>query len=202
MESDSEDWELVEAEPLPPHYDHTYQVIMLGGNAVGKSHLFTQYIHGRIEEPIGATIGVDAMYKTVQLQVGGTVRGLFLDTAGLQRFRPGIAPLYSRVEGALVVYDITYANSFEDAKVWLEDFRKDAQPGIVVMLVGNKLDLVESKPDRREVETEFARSFAAENNLLFEEVSAKTSHNVTAAFETLLQAIYNQQEGQSNTTST
>jgi len=55
------------------------------------------------------------------------------------------------------------------------------------MLVGNKLDIVEKNPKKREVSLEESRQFAEENRLLMCEASALTSYKVTQAFEDLLQ---------------
>lgn len=48
----------------------------------------------------------------------------------------------------------------------------------MIALVGNKLDLAAS----REVETEEAKAYAAESNLLFLEASAKTGESVVEIF--------------------
>jgi Ras family. len=58
------------------------------------------------------------------------------------------------------------------------------------MLVGNKFDLVEKNPDKREVSVEQAENFAKQEGLLFIETSAVTSVKVKEAFEMLLEEIY------------
>lgn len=54
------------------------------------------------------------------------------------------------------------------------------------MLVGNKLDLVQSDPSQREVPTEAGREFAHQEGLRFIETSASTNNNVKDSFELLL----------------
>jgi len=73
----------------------------------------------------------------------------------------------------------------------MEEVKEHAEPDIVIMLVGNKLDLCEQKPMERKVSTERAIEFAKENNLLFMETSAFTDVNVRDVFEVLVQEIYN-----------
>lgn len=63
-----------------------------------------------------------------------------------------------------------------------------ADPGILVMLVGNKTDLA----NQRDVSTEEGREFAAKNKLSFIETSAKDKTNVNEAFERLVHEIYKQ----------
>mmetsp|Transcript_8334 Transcript_8334/g.11532 ORF Transcript_8334/g.11532 Transcript_8334/m.11532 type:complete len:107 (+) Transcript_8334:460-780(+) len=81
-------------------------------------------------------------------------------------------------------------------KKWIEEVREHAEPEIVIMLVGNKLDLAESVPSERKVAREFAADFARKNKLLFMETSAMADVNVRDVFEYLVQEIYTVQNSQ------
>ena len=48
---------------------------------------------------------------------------------------------YRNAQAALVVYDITKPTSLTKAKHWVAELQRQASPGIVIALVGNKLDL-------------------------------------------------------------
>ena len=48
---------------------------------------------------------------------------------------------YRNAHGALLVYDIASKESFEGAKSRLSEHRKFGKPDVVILLVGNKLDL-------------------------------------------------------------
>ena len=89
------------------------------------------------------------------------------------------------------MYDITKENSFQSVKRWMNEVKEHSEPDIVIMLVGNKLDICEKQPHERKVSTERALEFAKENNLLFMETSAYIDINVRDAFELLVQEIYN-----------
>ena len=43
--------------------------------------------------------------------------------------------------GALLVYDISNYESFENTKQWLKELRDFTDSNVVIMLVGNKADL-------------------------------------------------------------
>lgn len=75
-------------------------------------------------------------------------------------------------------------------KKWIEEVKEHAEPDIVIMLVGNKLDLCESHPTERRVVRELAADFAKQNSLLFMETSAIQDINVRDCFEYLVQEIY------------
>lgn len=72
---------------------------------------------------------------------------------------------------------------------WLDEARQNANPHMVIMLIGNKVDL----EHRRAVSREEGEAFAKQHGLVFMETSAKTAHNVEEAFigtaKTILSAI-------------
>ena len=51
---------------------------------------------------------------------------------------------YRNAQAALVAYDITKASSLVKARHWVAELQRQASPGIVIALVGNKWDLVEA----------------------------------------------------------
>ena len=65
------------------------------------------------------------------------------DTAGAERYH-SIAPLYYRnARAAVVVYDISDAQTFERAKKWVSNLREKIDLDAVIAMVGNKADLGE-----------------------------------------------------------
>lgn len=48
---------------------------------------------------------------------------------------------YRNAQAALVVYDVTKPSSLVKAKHWVSELQRQASPGIVIALAGNKLDL-------------------------------------------------------------
>lgn len=88
-----------------------------------------------------------------------------------------------------MVYDITKERTFDSVTRWIEELKLHAEPDIIIVLVGNKSDLVERNPALRKVSREAAQQLAKENGMLFEETSAITSENVNDVFERLLKGI-------------
>lgn len=125
-----------------------------------------------------------------------TIKFEIWDTAGQERFH-SLAPMYYRnAQAAVVVYDVTKAATLDKAKSWVKELQRQANPHIVIALVGNKLDLVDEQPTSeedqnddddaesvsRQVSTEDAAAYAQEAGLLFYETSAKTGANVEQVF--------------------
>lgn len=124
-----------------------------------------------------ATIGIDFLSKTMYLD-DRTIRLQLWDTAGQERFR-SLIPSYIRDSNvAVVVFDVTNANSFLQTSKWIDDVRTERGSDVIIMLVGNKTDLAE----RRQVSTEDGEQKAKEMNVMFIETSAKTGYNVKNLF--------------------
>ena len=147
-----------------------------------------------------------------------TIKFEIWDTAGQERFA-SLAPMYYRnAQAALVVYDLTKPTSLVKAKHWVAELQRQASPGIVIGLVGNKLDLtnttgdeanatLSSNPstesnepgegetdnadssDARKISTQEGRGYAEEEGLLFFETSAKSGVNVQEVFTAIANAI-------------
>lgn len=53
--------------------------------------------------------------------------------------------------GALVVYDVTNKKTFDNVLKWIEELKNNTDPDVVIFLVGNKVDEVLKRPDKRKV---------------------------------------------------
>ena len=83
------------------------------------------------------------------------------------------------------MYDVTRRETFQHLAGWLRDAREYSSPELVVIVVGNKSDMAAE----RQVTTEEGARFAAENNLVFLETSAKTAANVEEAFVSVASSV-------------
>ncbi|SJK86039.1 Rab family, other [Babesia microti strain RI] len=174
-------------------YDHLYKIILIGDATVGKSYLLSRYIKNSLPPVAKATIGVEFATRTVPLQTGGTVKAQIWDTAGQERYRSITSAHYRRAVGAVLVYDVTNRQSFTNVQKWLDELRQAAEPDVIVILVGNKVDLLDKSPLARQVPLQMAQKFAEECNIQHFEASAVTGYNVKQIFEHLLQEIFNLQ---------
>eukprot|EP00033_Pygsuia_biforma_P002237 GCRY01002477.1.p1 GENE.GCRY01002477.1~~GCRY01002477.1.p1 ORF type:complete len:212 (-),score=37.61 GCRY01002477.1:769-1404(-) len=171
-------------------YDYLFKFICIGNSGVGKSCILHQFIDKKFKEDSTHTIGVEFGSKVVEVGEGQTVKLQIWDTAGQERFRSVTRSYYRGAAGALLVYDITSRESYNQLNNWLTDARALASPDIVIMLVGNKSDL----EDDREVTFMEATRFAQENDLLFLETSALSGENVEEVFLKCSRSILNKIE--------
>ncbi|CAO2633812.1 Ras-related protein Rab-6B, partial [Lemmus lemmus] len=150
-----------------------FKLVFLGEQSVGKTSLITRFMYDSFDNTYQATIGIDFLSKTMYLE-DRTVRLQLWDTAGQERFR-SLIPSYIRDSTvAVVVYDITNLNSFQQTSKWIDDVRTERGSDVIIMLVGNKTDLA----DKRQITIEEGEQRAKELSVMFIETSAKTGYNV------------------------
>ncbi|KAJ2853608.1 GTPase Ryh1 [Coemansia erecta] len=161
-----------------------YKLVFLGEQSVGKTSIITRFMYDTFDTTYQATIGIDFLSKTMYLE-DRTVRLQLWDTAGQERFR-SLIPSYIRDSSvALVIYDITNRESFSQTSKWIDDVRAERGNDVIIVLVGNKTDL----NDSRQVSTEEGEKKARDLNVMFMETSAKAGHHVKALFKKIAQAL-------------
>jgi len=82
---------------------------------------------------------------------------------------------------AVVVYDITNKASFNNVTKWIDDAKAIRGNDLMIILVGNKIDVAE----KRQVGTEEGQALAKELDVMFIEASAKAGINVKQLFKNL-----------------
>lgn len=200
---------------VAPKPSSSVKLVLLGEAAVGKSSLVLRFVNNDFQENKEPTIGAAFLTQKISLP-NRIIKFEIWDTAGQERFA-SLAPMYYRnAQAALVVYDLTKPTSLIKAKHWVAELQRQASPGIVIALVGNKLDLcsesssTEEEPapepadtdadgegadadvdtgDARKIPTREAKAYAEDESLLFFETSAKTGSNVADVFTAIANAI-------------
>ena len=89
-----------------------FKVVFLGDSSVGKTSLINRFLHDSFDGVYRATIGLDFMTKKVQREDQKNVKFQIWDTAGQERFRSLIPSYVHKSSVAVIVYDITNAETF------------------------------------------------------------------------------------------
>ncbi|GAB4831852.1 Ras- protein RABA2b [Ancistrocladus abbreviatus] len=166
-------------------YDYLFKIVLIGDSGVGKSNILTRFTRNEFSLDSKSTIGVEFATRTLQVE-GKVIKAQIWDTAGQERYRAITSAYYRGAVGALLVYDITKRQTFENCHRWIQELRDHADANIVIMLAGNKSDL----GHLRAVAEEDGRILAENERLSFLETSALDSHNVEKAFQIILLDIY------------
>ncbi|KAI5564822.1 hypothetical protein BDE02_14G084500 [Populus trichocarpa] len=165
--------------------DYVFKVVVIGDSAVGKTQILSRFTKNEFCFDSKSTIGVEFQTRTVIIK-DKVIKAQIWDTAGQERYRAVTSAYYRGALGAMLVYDTTKRPTFDHVARWVEELRAHSDNSIVIMLIGNKADLV----DLRAVPTEDAVEFAEEQGLFFSETSALSGDNVDGAFFRLLEEIY------------
>jgi small GTP-binding protein len=120
-----------------------------------------------------------------------TVKAMIWDTSGSERYRAITVGHYRDALGAILVFDVTDLSSFHNLDYWLEELRKHVSPRCVIVLMPNKVDLVDDSGDKRQVFDDQIKDYARVNDLVYlGECSAKNDINVMTTLDYLIKQIY------------
>ena len=137
-----------------------------------------KFAHNKFTEEYQTTIGVEFGAKNIQIK-DQIYRIQIWDTAGQENFRSITRAYFKNCVCAMVVYDITSRKSFENVQNWLQDVHDQSPKTILIILIGNKIDL----ENKRDVSYDEGKEYAIKNGLIFMETSAKTGEGVEEIFK-------------------
>jgi Ras-related protein Rab-6A len=161
-----------------------YKLVFLGDQSVGKTSIITRFMYDKFDPSYQPTIGIDFLSKTMYLE-DRTIRLQLWDTAGQERFR-SLIPSYIRDSSvAVIVYDVSNRQSFLNLARWVDEVRSERGKDVVIVLVGNKTDLV----DQRQVSVEEGEAKTKEFGALIIETSAKAGFNIKGLFRKIAGAL-------------
>lgn len=170
--------------------EEVHKVVLVGDSDVGKTCLRFKYIRNELPAHPGHTIGVEFVTKTVTFKPSGSARMQLWDTAGMERYRSIISQHFRAATGVVIVFDLTQASTFQGVTGWLERACQSCDPNAVLMLLGNKADLLREHPELRAVTYENAQALANSHGMIYMEVSAVSGVGLQEAFEVFLDEIH------------
>ena len=159
--------------------EHNFKVVLVGETGVGKTSIISQFIDQVFEEELQTSTGGSFSSKEIFFDNGKSLKLEIWDTAGQERYRSLTKIFYKNSSCAILVYDITKKQTFDELKnYWIGQIKESAPKDIMLAIVGNKEDLL----DKEQVDENEARDFAKENNALFFSTSAKNSDAINQLF--------------------
>jgi len=186
-----------------------YRFALLGDSTVGKTAIFKKISYGTFTDTV-ASIGFDKKTLTFQdLEIDGNkIKKSFeislFDTAGQERYRAIAKNHILGSDGIILIYDITSKDTFDHLGDWLtsvkdilSDWRKSKY---LIIVLGNKLDLVENNIEARQIKTEEGEKLCDNEEIIWGgECSAKdfTDEQFLDLFKDFTKKIY-KKSGDSN----
>ncbi len=162
------------------------KILLCGAAAVGKTSLIHRFIKEKFKTDYKLTVGVDILTKEVEYEPNKTATLSIWDIGGQERFSFIRTTFYKGASGALLVFDLSRAATWEAIRNWRAEVNQFAGD-VPFVLIGNKVDLI---PEVGEViDREEAREYAEDEDSIYIETSAKTGVNVDQAFKELTRLI-------------
>ena len=108
----------------------TCKVVLLGESGVGKTCIIARFINNTFEENLISTTGASYAGKTMTFdEFGGkSIKFEIWDTAGQEKYRSLTKIFYKDAGAAILVYDITRKESYEEIKKYWINQIKDFAP--------------------------------------------------------------------------
>ena len=158
------------------------KAVLLGESGVGKTCIIARFINNTFENNIMSTTGASYAGKTLSFdEFGGKcIKFEIWDTAGQEKYRALTKIFYKDAGDAILVYDITRKESFDEIKeYWYNQIKECAPKNIVIGIAANKCDLY----DNEQVSEDEARNFANEIGAVFKLTSASTNQGIEELFK-------------------
>lgn len=161
---------------------YNFKIVLLGEGCVGKTSCVLRYVEDTFNDKHITTLQASFLNKKLNLR-GKRVNLSIWDTAGQERFH-ALGPIYYRdANGAVLVYDITDADSFTKVKNWVKELRKMLGSDISLAIAGNKSDLEKQRHVSHEAAEEYAKTVNAHHFM----TSAKLNRGIEELFLDLSQ---------------
>ena len=165
------------------------KVVVVGDTGVGKSAIVSRFMSGKMPSGRRSTMGAVEKLKTIHFP--GSTRRLPLqiwDIPGADKFRTLSSIYFRDADAAILVYDVTNKDSFDNLKSnWLRELQAIAPETMLRFVVGNKADLLESTefaPAKNEIVTDkMLKDFAMSKKAEYTKVSARKNQGIDEVFQ-------------------
>ena len=165
-------------------FELTIKLLIVGDSTVGKTNFIYKFTDDKFKENYFASTGIDL--KTSSIKIDGKNIKLHLwDTAGQEKYKSMTKSLFLKAQGIIALFDVTNESSFINLKNWLTLIEEECNPDMPIIIVGNKIDLV----NKRVIEKEKAMEYANQKKIDYLETSSKTGENVDKAINLITKKI-------------
>lgn len=173
---------------------HLMKIVLCGDGGVGKTALRERYLGRGFQSKYMMTIGADFALKEATID-GKAIKFQIWDLAGQQRFGAVRSVYYLGCLGALLLFDVTRQESFENLQLWIKEIFYHNGKGVIPLVVlGNKVDLRDSGSHPDSITDEIALRYCDKLSektkphgfeVKYLQTSAKTGLNVAESFDML-----------------
>ena len=155
-----------------------YKIILIGNSSVGKTALFRKIETGEFYDRNISTIGIGkkTLYMDIEEDNNGkkikkNICVSLYDTAGQEKYKATTLNYFKGADGIILMYDITNRGSFDNIEEWINSIKESIGNAhsleYIIMLIGNKLDLVDEDEQNRTVKEDEAEDICHKFNMIW-----------------------------------
>ena len=170
---------------IDTNFDYIIRIALLGDSRVGKTNMIVRFVDNTFSYNIPSTMGYDCKSKIISIGKK-KVKVQIWDTVGQERYLSINKSFLQKLDGVMLVYDISELESFQNMKNWI-NIVKDFKDKMPIIIVGNKKD----KEEERIVSEEEGENLAKENETQFFETSACNGENIEKTFSFFSGKVFN-----------
>ena len=159
------------------------KILIVGDVGVGKSNFIYRYVEDKFSNTNLSSVGFDSNYKNINVGNKKVLVQLW-DSAGQTMFKSITISLFNRVQGIIILYDISDLNSFLNVEKWIKLIEEENKK-LIYQIAGNKCDLNEL----RKVDINEGKKLGQKYRVNFIETSAKNNTNILECVNCLVKKI-------------
>jgi len=113
--------------------ENACKIVLLGESGVGKTCIINRFVNNQFDESGISTIVATFTEKIMTFEKlnGKSINFQIWDTAGQEKYRSLNKIFYEKTEAAILVYDITNKQSFEEVQnYWYKQLKEQAPENI------------------------------------------------------------------------
>ena len=155
-----------------------YKIVLIGNSSVGKTALFRKIETGEFYDRNISTIGIGKKTLYMDIEEDNNVKKIkknicvsLYDTAGQEKYKATTLNYFKGADGIILMYDITNRGSFDNIEEWINSIKESIGNAhsleYIIMLIGNKLDLVDEDEQNRTVKEDEAEDICHKFNMIW-----------------------------------
>lgn len=165
---------------IPFRYDKIIKIVLIGDSKVGKTSFLRNYLDNKLSKEHSPTVGSETKSFCCSYE-DRNIKFQICDMAGIEKYKPSPITFYKGINGAIIMFDVNNVDSFINLEHWLNEINKYKMQEIPIILVGNKIDIIEHK-----ITNKIGNEFAENLGLKYISISVKDNYNLDKIFELFL----------------
>lgn len=168
-----------------PYKRKPIKLAMIGPQKAGKTSVINRFHKGTFDSHTIATVGASFVVHVFEVE-GQQISCQIWDTAGQEKYR-SLGPIYYRdAVCALSMFDLTSSESFDEMKLFLNQFCDNCSDYVHIAIIGNKVDVYEPESG---VDIDTVKNWALGQGWSFHLTSALTGQGVTDLFQSSVELV-------------